>query len=157
MDLVANATRYIPHPPEAVFDYAVGPTNLARIFIGHGPIPAIKKAQMRDGAPFAEGNVLSFVGSDGVELFHRIDRIDRARAYEYDLHGLKAPFSLLVKAGYARWTFAPEGAGTRVDWSYTFPLTSPLAYPLARVVIGVFMRKAMERCLAQVDDQLAHR
>ena len=46
----------------------------------------------------------------------------------------------LVRRGEASWTFAPEGDGTRVVWHYTFELTSPLAYPVAALVMILFRR-----------------
>jgi hypothetical protein len=107
-----------------------------------------------EGGALVEGAVMRFRDSSGGVNFHRIERLDRPRTYAYDLHGFGPPFSLLVGPGFARWSFTPERSGTEVLWTYSFPLTSLLAYPLARPLIGVFMRKAMERCLAQLEAAL---
>ena len=147
----ATATHVVPRSPDTVYDLAAGPANLARIFVGYGPIPGIRSAAMMDGRDVAAGNVIRFEDVKGGVLFHRIDRLERGVAYEYDLHGLTAPFSLLVRSGYARWRFEREGEGTRVTWDYEFPLRSLAAYPLARLLIGVFMRRAMQRCLGELE------
>jgi hypothetical protein len=55
---------------------------------------------------------------------------ERPRAYRYRwLNPPAAPFSLMVRGAESDWTFRPAGAGTAVDWTYTFELTTPLGLP----------------------------
>jgi hypothetical protein len=56
------------------------------------------------------------------------------------------PFSLLVRSGEGDWRFAPADGGTRIEWVYTFELTSPLVSPLAAALMPVF-RRWMQRAL----------
>jgi len=52
--------------------------------------------------------------------------------------GVKPPFSLLVRSGGGNWDFTETEGGTRIVWTYTFDLTSPLAYPLAMPILWLF-------------------
>ena len=52
--------------------------------------------------------------------------------------GVKPPFSFLVRSGTGNWDFNETDGGTRSVWTYTFELTSPLAYPLALPIIWIF-------------------
>lgn len=52
--------------------------------------------------------------------------------------GVKSPFSLLVRSGSGNWDFTETEGVTRIVWTYTFGLTSPLAYPLAFPIIWLF-------------------
>ena len=56
------------------------------------------------------------------------------------------PFSLIVRHGEGDWHFSAANGGTRIDWEYTFELTSPLAWPLAAAVMLIF-RRWMQRAL----------
>jgi len=52
--------------------------------------------------------------------------------------GARFPFSLLVRSGTGNWEFTEVEGGTQIVWSYTFGLTSPLAYPLALPIVRLF-------------------
>lgn len=52
--------------------------------------------------------------------------------------GAKFPFSLLVRSGTGTWHFTEAEGGTQIVWSYTFELTSPLAYPFALPIVHFF-------------------
>lgn len=151
MKIALQVERFIPAASELVFDLAAGPEHLASLFAGAGPVPAIVRAEMVDSAPVAAGSTIRFEDATGAIAYHHIDKRERPLTYEYDLHGLGRPFSLLVRIGYARWSFSPERGGTRVRWRYDFELTSPLAYPAASLVLQLFFRRAMQRCLEALD------
>jgi hypothetical protein len=63
------------------------------------------------------------------------------------------PLALLVRQGTGDWSFAPEAGGTRLVWVYRFELTSPLAWPLAALVVGLF-RRWMAKGLAALRAEL---
>src|SRR5688572_9277638 len=125
MKLTTRATIEIPRPPEAVFDVATDHGRLPGIMKKTGPIPGVVSIEPEAGAKRAVKM------SDGSVMREEITASDRPHSYRYRwLNPPAAPFSLLVRSGESDWRFAAAGAGTRVEWTYTFGLTSPLAYPL---------------------------
>lgn len=155
MQLQVTATRHYPTSPEKTFDVAADFLRLPEFFTGFGPIPPIVRVEVEGGGAPAPGKNVVAYQSDGVALGHRITALLRGQTVQYTLTGLKPPFSLLVEHGLARWDFTPEGSGTRIDWTYTFPLTSPLAAPLAWPLLRLLMARAMGRCLDNAHRALA--
>jgi hypothetical protein len=51
------------------------------------------------------------------------------------------------------WEFIEAEGGTRVVWTYTFGLTSPLAYPLALVIARLF-RNFLQQGLDALRDEM---
>jgi len=143
-----RASIEIPRPPEAVFDAATDPTRLSGIMKKSGPIPGVISVDMEHGAKPAAGATRAVKMSDGSTMREEITVQERPRAYRYRwLNPPAAPFSLMVRGAESDWTFRPAGAGTAVDWTYTFELTTPLVYPLAVPVTWLFnrwMRAALE-------------
>ena len=60
----------------------------------------------------------------------------------------------MIRGAVAVWCFAPNARGTRIDWNYCFELTSPLAAPVALLVIAIFKRW-MQRGLSEVQRAVA--
>ena len=81
--------------------------------------------------------------------------VEPARRHAYTLSGIRPPLSLLARAGHADWTFAADGDATDVTGRYRFELSHWIAWPLASVLLQVFMRTAMRRCLHAMDAHLA--
>ncbi|HET7843742.1 MAG TPA: SRPBCC family protein [Xanthomonadales bacterium] len=146
MDVNLRATRRFRAPPAAVFALALDPVRFPATFRGYGPIPAIRSIALH--APPAVGATRELDNSDGSRPRERITALERDRRHAYVLSNLAAPFSWLVRAGHADWTFGAEGEGTAVEWRYRFELTSPLAWPLAAPLLHAFFAPAMRRCLA---------
>ena len=146
MDVSLAATRHFRAPPEAVFALSSDPGRFPAVFPGYGPIPAIRKITMH--APPAVGATRTLENSDGSRPHERITAFDPPTRHAYVLTGLSPPFSWLVRAGHADWTFTPRDAGTDVAWRYRFELTNPLAWLVAAPLLDVFFRTAMSRCLA---------
>lgn len=154
MDLRVAVSRRYEHPLEATYDLATDNLRLPEIFLGFGPIAPIVKVEMIDGAAPAPGASVRIYNGDGTVLRQEIYELDRPRTHFYRLVDLKPPFAWLVRQGDSQWRFAPEGAGCRIDWQYTFALTSPAVLPLALPLVKVFMRTAMARCLDRIDAAL---
>ena len=148
MKLSTRASIEIPRPPEAVFDAATDHTRLHTVMKKMGPIPGVLSVEMENGAKPAAGATRAVKMSDGSTMREEITVQDRPRAHRYRwLNPPAAPFSLLVRGADSDWVFRPAGGGTVIDWTYSFDLTSPLAYPLAAPVIWLFnrwMRAALE-------------
>jgi hypothetical protein len=147
--LKVHASHVVGAPTEKVFDFAVASENLPRILRGLGPIPGITSIEMLDGAALAPGARRRVRMSDGSDILEEVTALDRPRRHSYRwLNAPAAPFSLLVRRAEADWIFTASAQGTRIEWTYRFELTSPLAAPLAALVMILFkrwMRRGLER------------
>jgi hypothetical protein len=87
-------------------------------------------------------------------LDEEIVAFDRPHRHRYRwLNRPAPPFSYLVSGGEGDWTFTADGASTRIVWSYTFELTSPLVLPLMLPVRALF-RRWMQRGLERIREEL---
>lgn len=153
MEIHTEARVDVPRPRAAVFASATEAANLPRFFRGKGPVPAIERAEMLDGATLAVGAVRRIHNSDGSAVDEEIRALEPGRRHTYRLvRGIRFPFSALVRWGEGDWTFDDLPAGTRVVWRYRFALTTPLVYPLAAAVIHGFFQRAMQEALDRLRD-----
>jgi uncharacterized protein YndB with AHSA1/START domain len=157
MQLEARAQLEIAVSPEAVFDCATDYRNFARFIHAYGPIPGVRSAEMHGGTAPAAGVHRDVHMSDGTTVEEEILAFDRPSHHRYRwVRPPAPPFSLLVRAGEADWQFEPVqgGRATRLTFTYSFQLTSVLAYPLGLVLVRVFerwMMKALDGLRAQVE------
>lgn len=150
MQLETSASIDIPGDPAAVFDFATQISTLVMGFRGYGPVPGLERAEIADGGPMRTGAVRRVHGTDGSSIDEHVDAHEPPRRHAYHLAtGIPAPFRWIVTVPTAEWTFTPSPGGTRFDWHYTFPLRSPLLYPLGRLV-AFLMQGAMQGCLGRI-------
>lgn len=153
MQLRTQAAVDLAAPRDAVFDHVTADRAMETLFVGYGPIPRVLRAEMVGGRAMGEGAVRRVHMSDGSAVDEEIREHARPQRHRYRLvSGIKPPLALLVKWAEGDWKFLPAagGAATRIEWDYTFELTTPLVAPLALPVVHLFFRTAMERCLARV-------
>ena len=94
---------------------------------------------MYEGQSLAKGSKRRIFMTDGAVLDEVILDYDPPVRHSYGwTGGVKPPFSLLVRSGGGNWDFTETEGGTRIVWTYTFNLTSPLAYPLAMPILWLF-------------------
>ena len=146
MNIKLCVTRTINAQPAAAFALALDADRFPATFSGCGPIPGLLR--ITPHAPPAVGSTREVESSDGSRLTERITALDPPQRHAYTLSGLRPPLAWLVRTGDADWTFAQDNGGTRVVWRYAFTLTSVFVLPLAWPLLHVFMRGAMQRCLA---------
>lgn len=145
MRILCTARRAIPCPASAAFELSLDPARFPSLFQGCGPIPAIRSITL--DSPLTIGATRRIKNADGTVLTEQVTRLDPPSCHSYSLTGFRAPFSWLVRRGDADWNFAADASGTQVRWNYDFVLTGVWAYPIAVVLLRVFMRRAMQRCL----------
>jgi hypothetical protein len=152
MKVATSAVIEIAQPPEKVFDYITTPQNFPRNFKGFAVIPGMLREELVGGGEkFEVGTVRRVYGADKSVLVEKVARLDRPRLFAYDIiGGIKFPLALLARTGHTEWHVAPAPSGTTLRWDYDFTLTSPLAVPLAAPVVKIFMRRAMQLCLARM-------
>lgn len=154
MNVSTRATIEIAGSPEEVFDFVADPFLLARWLRELAPIPGVKAAEAIGERAQRVGSRRRIAMTDGAVLIEEVLVLDRPHRHAYRWEKPKLPFSLLVRSGRGDWTFAPSAAGTRVEWTYTFELTTPLVYLPGRLVVLAFNRW-MRRNLARVEPELA--
>jgi hypothetical protein len=145
MQIRLLARHTVPAPCAAVFALTLDPARFPAIFRGCGPIPAVRRITAH--APPAVGSTRELENGDGSRVTERITALDAPRRHAYTLTGLAPPFSWLVRAGHADWTFTGVAGGTDVQWRYDWDLAHGLAWPVAWPLLQGFMRTAMQRCL----------
>jgi hypothetical protein len=153
MIVKTQATRRFCATPETVYDLIVDATRFPRTFTGYGPIPAVSTIVL-DG-PLRVGGTRRISNADGSVLTEHVTGLERPLHHAYTLFGFRPPFSWLVTLGVADWCIRSKDEGTEVIWRYVFTLSNPLVYPLCMLLIDLFMRRAMQRCLANMADLLA--
>lgn len=134
-----SASVWIPRERGEVFRVATDMTNTPRTVRKWGPFAGIRKIEMLEGAELAVGARRRIYMTDGSELDETIYEYEPPARHRYGWSGgVKPPFSWLVKRGEGAWEFIESKGGTRVVWTYTFGLTSALAYPIALVIARLF-------------------
>ena len=134
-----SASVVIPRPREEVFQFATDSTNAPNTIRPRGPFAGIRNVEMYEGQSLAKGSKRRIFMTDGAVLDEVILDYDPPLRHRYGwTGGVKPPFSLLVRSGTGNWDFTEANGGTRIVWTYTFGLTSPLAYPLAIPIAWLF-------------------
>lgn len=159
MQLKTSTSITIPRPREVVFDYATLCETLVETLRPFGPVAGLAGAEMLDGRPLETGAKRRITMSDGAVLIEDILEFTRPNVHRYRwTTGLKPPFAWLVKSGEGVWIFREVEQGTRIDWNYTFELSSPLAAPLAAPIMLLFKQwqaRGLQRIRAQLIEQSA--
>ncbi|WBU39087.1 SRPBCC family protein [Homoserinibacter sp. YIM 151385] len=114
-----------------------------------GPLPAVVGVVDRAGAFDAEGDHRRLLLSDGGSVVETLRLVDEPRRFAYDLSHFQKLFGRLVEGARAEWVFAPEGAGTRVRWTYEFHPRRG-ARLLVRLVVRLWWARYMRRVLPPI-------
>lgn len=151
VQLHVHTTVEVDAAPERVFDFLSGPDVFVRVLRPFGPIPGLTSVELLDGASALGAGVRRRVHmTDDTTLDEQVVDHDRPRRQRYRWgHPPQGPFGLLIRGAEADWTFHASPRGTRIDWDYSFELSSPLAAPLALLVLAIFKRW-MQRGLGEV-------
>jgi polyketide cyclase/dehydrase/lipid transport protein len=154
VQVTTKASVDIARARDEVFDFACACDTYVRLFRPFGTVAGIVGAEMVDGVPLAAGALRRITLSDGAVLEEEVLAYDRPTRHAYRWsRGLRAPGRLLVRDGQGEWTFSAQDGHTRIDWQYTFTLTTPLIYPAAAYMLGDF-RRWMEQALSAIDTAL---
>jgi hypothetical protein len=135
---------------EDVFRYATTPQAAAEFFVGFGPIRAIRRVRYQPGSELRAGGrrIVEFV--DASTLEEEVVELDPPRRHRYRVGGFTPPVAWLIREAEACWDFISGPRRTDIRWKYNFTLASPIAWPLAAVLVKLFMRVAMLRALRRI-------
>lgn len=151
MDICIQVIEAIAAPIERVFDVATSLATPPKVFKGFGPIPAILKAEMIDGGEMREGAIRRVTNADGSVIDEEILTLIKPQIQAYKLiRGFIPPVSYLIVSGDSEWKFTPTTTGTQITWNFCFQLTSPLVYPPMLLIMKVFFKTALKRCLGEL-------
>jgi hypothetical protein len=123
------------------------PIELATIFRGMGPLPAVLRTREQTGPWDHVGATRTVELSDGSAAHERLTAYHAPAHFAYRLDDFTGAFRLLVTHADGAWWFSPTPRGTHVRWTYIFyPRTGRAA--VVRAVVAplwtVYQRRAME-------------
>jgi hypothetical protein len=150
MKVSTRALVEVPRERDALFTYATDVANLPALFKKSGPIPGVERAWVLGNGPTKTGAVRRLIMTDGTPLDEHVLALEAPRRFHYRLKGFRGPFRALVKQAEGEWIFSPLGHGTRITWTFTAELTSPLVAGVAVPLVKVAMKRAMQECLDRI-------
>lgn len=134
-----SSSTLLPVPAEAAYD-AVMAAPLEELFPHRsGAIPAVRECRDQGGPWGTVGQTRTVVLVDGSTNLETLVTAERPGLYEYRLSDFTGPMKVLVAGVDGRFTFVPDGAGTRVTWSWAIHPTHA-ATRLALPVLGAFWK-----------------
>jgi carbon monoxide dehydrogenase subunit G len=140
MELSTTATIVVPAAPERVWDILVDPAALSDVLRPCFPIPGVARAEVEGGGTLEVGRTRLVHLTDGTTGREAVTALAAPEHHAYVLTGIAPPFGWLVTRGVADWRLSAVEGGTHVTWRYTFDASTPLARPLARLVLVPFAR-----------------
>lgn len=135
-----SSTTLVDVTPEVAYD-GVMDAPLAELFPDRsGPIPPVRECTGQVGPWSAAGQTRTVVLADGSSNLETLRVAERPSEYGYRLTDFTGPMKALVRSVDGRFTFVPEGGGTRVTWSWELHAANPVARTLLPV-LGFFWRR----------------
>ena len=147
-----SASAVLDVAPEVAYDAVMAAPLEEILGKRSGLIPGIVRTEGQDGPWGTVGQTRTIVTSDGGKTLETLVLADRPDDYRYritDVRGLNKP---LISSIDGRFTFVPEGSGTRVTWSWTLHPTA-LGRP-AMPLLGVFWRRWAAGMFVRLGDRV---
>jgi predicted membrane protein len=124
------------------------PIELAKIFRGFGPLPAVVGTRGQTGAWDHVGATRIVELADGSEAREELVAYEAPRHFAYRLSGFTGPLRLLVSYADGAWWFSDAGGGTtHVRWTYVFQPYAGRA-SLVRAALAPLWRRYERQALA---------
>ena len=148
--VVLARSRTVPVPVEHAFDVVL-PTPLPDLFRHrYAAIPPISAVRDQEGVWGSVGQTRTIVLADGATMREELTSLERPDGFGYRITGITGVMKALVGAVDGRWSFEPDGPGTRVTWQWTVRPASRAA-ALAMPVFGLMWRGYARKALAEID------
>jgi len=140
MHLDAKLELTVAYPPEQVFDLVGDHRNFPRTIAKTLLVPGVVRSEPLPGsAESGVGSRRRLTLTDGSSMDEEVLAFERPVEHSYRwLKPPPMPIALIVRSAAGSWRFTPEGAGTRIHWSYRFELSSPLVLPFALPLVAAF-------------------
>lgn len=156
--MFVSETRTFAVTPERAYDVFIA-APLEELFVRRvGPIPPVKGTTIRSGtwgiAPASRTVHLS----DGGSMLETLTLAEPPSSvpgdFRYEMTEIAGAMKPLVSTIDGRFTFAPDGAGARVTWSWDFHPRNPVTGALLPV-IGIFWKSMARGMFDQLGERLA--
>jgi Polyketide cyclase / dehydrase and lipid transport len=137
---VLSSSSVVSATPEVAFDGVLA-VPIPEIFSERsGPIPPIREVREQEGAWGRVGQTRTIVLGDGNTNLETLVAADRPGSYRYRLTDFTGPMKALVGSVDGEFSFAAEGSGTRVTWSWQMHAANPVGR-LLLPGLGFFWRR----------------
>ncbi len=144
IEVVVEAST--PADVAAAFAHIV-PIDLAAIFRGLGPLPAVTGTSGQTGPWDAAGQRRTVHLSDGSTAQEELLIVDAPRFFSYRVAEFTGVLRHLCTDAHGQWWFMATTGGTTIRWSYAFHPRSALVIP-ALLPVGRLWQRYMSRALA---------
>jgi hypothetical protein len=128
----------------------IAPVDLPRVFRPVAPFPGVASVRNQNEQWDHAGPVRTPQFTDGSQVEEQLTEYVAGSSFAYQLTGFTNALAKLAEGVRGEWTFAPDGDGTLIRWSYEFkPLPGRrwiLAGPFAPLWRR-YMRAALARCV----------
>ncbi len=137
------------------------PIDLASIFTGYGPLPAVTGTRNQSGGWNAPEQTRTVLLSDGSTAQELLTAYQQPRYFSYTVSAFSGVLRLLVASANGEWWFETDqpATATLVKWRYAFNARSAWAAPLVWFITTLlwrgYMRKALRLAKAQLETAAA--
>lgn len=152
----AEVQTTVHAPIDKAFGHIV-PIDLASIFTGYGPLPAVSGTRNQTGPWDAAGQTRTVLLSDGSSAQEALTACQFPSHFAYTVKSFTGILRWLAKEARGEWWFEHEPAtqGTAIRWKYEFISRSPLLEPIVCLITQWlwkgYMRQALRLSKAQVE------
>ncbi|ONI74368.1 hypothetical protein BWI15_13720 [Kribbella sp. ALI-6-A] len=129
--------------PERAFAI-IAPIDLSLVFRGWGPFPGVRGVSNQSGSWDAVGDHRNPDLTDGSTANERLTEYVAPHSFAYELTDFTNLLRHFVAGVRGEWTFAPDGGGTLIRWTYEF---KPL--PWRRAIVGGALAPLWRRYMEQ--------
>jgi hypothetical protein len=134
----------------AVFDWFI-PVELPRIFLKHGPIPAVARVTGQTGTWDIPGSSRTVHLADGHTAQESVTGCEKPAYFSYRVSDIDNFLGRLAVDARGQWWFTDASRDTTdVQWTYTFNARNRLAALALWPIIKVFWRGYMHQAIKRV-------
>lgn len=132
-----------------VFEHIV-PIDLASIFKGYGPLPAVTSTQNQTGAWSAAGQTRTVLLSDGSSARELLTKYEYPHYFSYTVSGFTGVLRFLTHSANGEWWFNSDASSdkTHVKWRYAFNARSIFSVPVLWFIVKMLWHGYMNKALA---------
>ena len=154
LSFAASVGRQVRAHRQRCFLHIV-PIDLASIFTGYGPLPAVTGTERQSGGWDAAGQTRTVLLSDGSSAQERLSAYEALRYFSYTVSGFSGVLRLLLRSADGEWWFESAGSVTDIRWHYAFNARSwwaaPLVWFIGQALWRGYMRKALRLARLQLE------